>query len=241
MSAGNKTLEDLLAPISERLGHSQPPASVRKADVAALAPARCTDGLGHDELVEMFVDEAEKIRIDVHRCHEGEVADVIAAIVANAADETHSGEVVYADDPRMITLGITAALKETPQAKKLTRWDAEQGRDALVAAADAAQFGITFATGAIAETGTIVQPITPQCGRSVSLLPLVHIAVVEASTVVPTMLDAMQDLEKRSGEHGKDLPSQVCLISGPSVTSDIELVRVEGVHGPMFVHYVLVG
>ena len=86
-----------------------------------------------------------------------------------------------------------------------------------------------------------MQPITPQCGRSVSLLPLVHIAVVEASTVVPTMLDAMQDLEKRSGEHGKDLPSQVCLVSGPSVTSDIELVRVEGVHGPMFVHYVLVG
>ncbi len=81
-----------------------------------------------------------------------------------------------------------------------------------------------------------MQPTSPQCGSAVSLLPLVHIAVVDASTIVPTMLEAMQELDAV-----EKLPSQVCFISGPSATADIELVRVEGVHGPMYVHYVIVG
>ena len=59
-------------------------------------------------------------------------------------------------------------------------------------------------------------------------------AVVDAETIEPTMLEVMKGLE------GESLPSQVCFISGPSATADIELVRVEGVHGPMYVHYVVV-
>jgi len=113
-------------------------------------------------------------------------------------------------------------------------WDEKLGQQ-NVDAAFVATYGITYATAGIAESATVVQPTSPQCGRAISLLPLVHIAVVDASTIQPTMLEVMQDL----GNDGK-LPSQVCFISGPSATADIELVRVEGVHGPMYVHYVIV-
>ena len=99
-----------------------------------------------------------------------------------------------------------------------------------------ATYGITYASAGIAETGTVVQPTSALCGRAISLLPLVHIAVVDAATITPTMLQIMEDLAARDGK----LPAQVCFISGPSATADIELVRVEGVHGPMYVDYVIV-
>jgi L-lactate dehydrogenase complex protein LldG len=78
-----------------------------------------------------------------------------------------------------------------------------------------------------------VQPASTLCGRSVSLLPLTHIAVVDAADIVGTMADYLRTVDKDA------LPSQICFISGPSATADIELVRVEGVHGPMYVHYVI--
>lgn len=242
MTAGNKTLQDLLVPISERLGHKSVPAEVPEVDVASLEPARATDGLSHERLVDMFAEEAEKVRVSVHRCAASEAAGAVAAIVGEAGETGAANEVVFADDDMLDELGIPAALESSAAVTRATRWDAASGREEMIGRAQQARFGITRAAGAIAETGSIVQPCSAQCGRSVSLLPLVHIAVVDATTVVPTMLEAMQRLEEeRAGTSGgTGSASQVCVISGPSVTSDIELVRVEGVHGPMYVHYVLV-
>ena len=110
----------------------------------------------------------------------------------------------------------------------------------MVDACNAARYGITFAKGGIAETGTIVQLCDESCGRAISLLPLVHIAIVNAADVKATMGDWLAELDEEGAPAGDNLPSQICFISGPSATADIELVRVEGVHGPMFVHYVIV-
>lgn len=232
MALGNKTLDDLLAPISKQLEHDGVAERVEKP-AWEFTPSRVTDGKTKAQLVSMFVEEAEKIRVQVKRCKAGELAETVASIVAAGVPET--GEpcsVVCADDERFAA-GLYDALKAESLVTDVTVWDAAKG-DASIGAALEATYGITYATGGIAETGTVVQPCGPKCGRAVSLLPLVHIAVVDAETIEPTMLEVMKGLE------GTDLPSQVCFISGPSATADIELVRVEGVHGPMYVHYVVV-
>ena len=231
------TLESFLAPISKQLGHDRVPEDVTPYDYKKGAPARLIDGLSHDALVDMFADEAAKIRVDVRKCTRAEVAAAIADIVG-ATEE--AGSVVFADDPRIDELAIPAALEAAAKVTQAVRWDATQGREAMANVCNAARFGITYTRGGIAETGTIVQPCSETCGRAISLLPLAHIALVDADSIKATLGDWMQVLRDEGGESGAGLPAQVCFISGPSVTSDIELVRVEGVHGPMYVHYIVI-
>ena len=231
------TLESFLAPISRQLGHEDVPQHVEPLDYAKNPPARRTDGLSHARLVDMFADESEKIRVGVHRCKSAEVAKVIKDIIKADGEP---GSVVFADDHRIGRLEVPQALEKCKKVTSATRWDASAGRDAMVDACNAARYGITFAKGGIAETGTIVQLCDESCGRAISLLPLVHIAIVNAADVKATMGDWLAELDEEGAPAGDNLPSQICFISGPSATADIELVRVEGVHGPMFVHYVII-
>src|ERR1700752_384063 len=91
---------------------------------------------------------------------------------------------------------------------------------------------ITRAAVAIAETGTIVLDGSPDQGRrAISLVPDYHLCVVEVGQVVHLVPEAVARLSA-----GRTLT----WISGPSATSDIELERVEGVHGPRTLEVVLV-
>jgi len=99
---------------------------------------------------------------------------------------------------------------------------------------DALDGVITGAAVAIAETGTIVLDGAPDQGRrAISLVPDYHLCIVRADQVVELVGEAVDWLEVRAGQ-------PLTWISGPSATSDIELSRVEGVHGPRTLEVILV-
>jgi L-lactate dehydrogenase complex protein LldG len=101
---------------------------------------------------------------------------------------------------------------------------------------DASDGALTGCYLAIAQTGTIVLDGGARQGRrALSLVPDVHFCIVEETRIVGRVPEAIAQLAENQTR-------PITFISGPSATSDIELSRVEGVHGPRILHvFVVIG
>jgi L-lactate dehydrogenase complex protein LldG len=165
----------------------------------------------HPDLPGLFAERLADYRATVHRS--ADVAAVVAGILPVGARV-----VVPAGLPRAWLPGsVTAVVDEHLPVAVLDEMDAV----------------VTGAAVAIAETGTIVLDAAPDQGRrAITLVPDLHVCVVHADRVVGTVPEAIARLTP-------DRP--LTFVSGPSATSDIELNRVEGVHGPRTLIVVLVG
>lgn len=110
-------------------------------------------------------------------------------------------------------------------------WKLDNGL--TIAEIEAAEGVVTAASWAIADSGTIVLHHVATEGRRVlSLLPDWHLCILKASQVVETLPEYF--------DRCPHVPSLATYISGPSATADIEMTRIKGVHGPRFLHVILV-
>jgi L-lactate dehydrogenase complex protein LldG len=163
-------------------------------------------GPGSPALLELLTDRLVDYRAAVLPCPGPDVPATIAAALA----ERGLRRVVAPAGVPPGWLGAAEVLRDEPPLS--------------VEALDAAHAVVTGSAVAIAETGTIVLDGGADQGRrALSLVPDVHVVVVRAEQVVQTVPEALARL---------DPLRPLTMISGPSATSDIELDRVEGVHGP---------
>ena len=217
--------EEVLARIRAALADGCSPASegrVPDADGAAADPGirfRTRGDLGSGARVDLLAERLADYRALVRRASP---AGLGAAVSAALADRGARRVVV----PPGLDLGQAAL----PGGIEIVT-----DNDLSAAELDAFDGVITGAAAAIAETGTIVLDGSPGQGRrAVTLVPDYHLCIVSADQVVEIVPEAVARLAERA-----DRP--LTWISGPSATSDIELKRVEGVHGPRTLEVILVG
>jgi L-lactate dehydrogenase complex protein LldG len=169
------------------------------------------------ELLERFVDRLVDYKASVHRCTSAAAAATIGSVLADRGIER-----------LLVATGFPGEL--------LTEVTAEQVGDEpplSTAELDRVDGVLTTCAVAVAETGTIVLDAGAGQGRrALTLVPDYHLIVVRAEQLVAGVPDAVAVLPPSS---------PLTWISGPSATSDIELSRVEGVHGPRTLDVVLIG
>lgn len=132
------------------------------------------------------------------------------------------------------------AISDNPNVKRLM-YQTDLEIEALTIAPNAADIfsydvGISATQAAIAETGTLVLDSANERHRLVSLVPPVHIAIVDASRICETLGDALALLRR-----GKEISRAVTFVTGPSRTADIELTLTVGVHGPQELYVIVNG
>jgi L-lactate dehydrogenase complex protein LldG len=195
------------------------PAAEASADVAVARDYRRTGALGAEETIALFAERCADYRADVRRVRPGELPAAIgAALAARGARR----------------LAIPADLPAAWRAE-----GAEWVEDAGLSHARLSELDgvVTGCAVAIAINGTIVlDGGAAQGRRALTLLPDYHLCVVLAEQVVELVPEAIARLAGAARE-GRPMT----MIAGPSATSDIELNRVEGVHGPRTLDVLVAG
>lgn len=210
MSERDSTRAEMLRRVREAL--QDVPADEQPEAVASARNYRHKGDAEHEAVVACFIERVVDYQVTVQRVEMGALPDAIAAACATRGAQ------------RII---IPADLPESwlPTGIELLRDDGTLTHEQL----DASDGVLTGCALGIAQTGTIVLDGGVGQGRRVlSLLPDYHICIIGEAQIVDLVPEAIARLAETVQLHHRP----ITLISGPSATSDIELSRVEGVHGP---------
>lgn len=211
--------EVVLSRIATALGDGRAPAATGGAPDTAPQPDpayRTRGDLDQARLLDLLAERLTDYRASVRRT----TPERLAATVAVALTERGARRVV-------VPPGLD--LPALPDGVEAVTDDGLSPPDL-----DALDGVITGAAVAIAETGTIVLDGSPGQGRrAITLVPDYHLCLVHAGQVVELVPEAIERLAPHAGQ-------PLTWISGPSATSDIELSRVEGVHGPRTLEVILI-
>lgn len=204
--------EEVLGRIRGALGPAPVVPEVPREYRPAGAPAE-------GDVVARFCERVADYKATVHRVSAAELPRAIAAACAQRG----AARLVTSPEPPVSALdGIEIAVDDPPMD---------------LAALDAVDGVLSGCALAIAETGTIVLDGGPVSGRrAITLVPDYHVCVVAESAIVASVPDAVAALAD-----AVTAGRPITLVSGPSATSDIELDRVEGVHGPRVLEVIVVG
>jgi L-lactate dehydrogenase complex protein LldG len=205
----NTSRDDILRRVRAAL--HDVPAGEQPADVAIARNYRQTDPTPRAEIIAQFIEYTLDYKATVYHIGTDELQD---RITRSCTERGVQRLVVPLDLPDDWLPGGVEILRDTG----LSNADLE--------ASDGVLTGCALA---IAQTGTIVLDGAERQGRRIlSLLPDYHLCVVFASQIVGIVPEAITQLNDAVNREGRP----ITFISGPSATSDIELNRVEGVHGP---------
>jgi L-lactate utilization protein LutC/NAD-dependent dihydropyrimidine dehydrogenase PreA subunit len=181
-----------------------------RGDVEVPRAYRVRDDAPREDIVARFEERVGEYRATVRRAAAGEIGEVLSRL----CEERGGGRIGVPDD--------------LPDAWAPTGVELVPDAGLSAAELDGLDGALTGAALGIAETGTIVlDGRTGQGRRALTLVPDWHVCVVEEESIVGLVPEAVERLEDavRAGR-------PLTFVSGPSATSDIELDRVEGVHGP---------
>jgi L-lactate dehydrogenase complex protein LldG len=207
--------EEILARIRAAVGAGTTGSSADQAADGGYA-YRTSSSIGAVGLLELLAERLSDYRAIVQRAEPDQLGEAVAAAL------TRRGAKRVAIPPGLDLPGL-------PDDVEVVAGDG-LAPDAL----DALDGVVTEAAIAIAETGTIVLDGSPGQGtRAVTLVPDYHLCIVRAEQVVHLVPEAVTALAPHARR-------PLTWISGPSATSDIELNRVEGVHGPRTLEVVIV-
>ncbi len=196
------------------------PADERPEDAAVARDYRQSGSAAREEVVEQFIERVADYKVLVQRVEEEGLSQAIAtACTARGVQRL----VIPADLPTSWRPSQVELLSDT-NTLSYEQLDTSDGV-------------LTGCALSIAQTGTIVlNGGASQGRRAITLLPDYHLCVVFENQIVDLVPEAITHL--RDAVLGERRP--ITFISGPSATSDIELNRVEGVHGPRTLHVLVV-
>ncbi len=174
-----------------------------------------TGKLGVEERLALMIERLREYDAEVVECSPGDLAETIAGQLAA------SGRRTVVAPPGLPLDWLVPGFE----------WKIDHGLStAEIAAADGV---VTASFGGIADSGTIVLHHSESEGRRViSLLPDWHLCVLRSRDVVETLPEYFARCASP--------PPLATYISGPSATADIEMTRIKGVHGPRFLHVIVV-